>query len=155
MLNNVFKTHHFNIHIKRIYTHQYKSRIFQGRKGFWLRRIFFDNYKFFVNSFYFAYNNYMLPKNQLKKQIINTIKSNIRPYNSKLVNFITNKLNELQEPEKPKVTLKEIQYMLSKKKKDIIGGKQMLFEFNFDNFWKKLIELSKKQVKSHLDYTIT
>jgi hypothetical protein len=57
----------------------------------------------------------MLPKDQLKKQIINTIKSNIRPYNSKLVNFITNKLNELQEQEKPKVTLKEIQYMLSKK----------------------------------------
>ena len=28
----------------------------------------------------------------------------------------------------------------------------MLCDFNFDNFWKKLIELSKKQVKSHLDY---
>ena len=94
----------------------------------------------------------MLPKDQLKKQIINTIKSHIRPYNSKLVNCITNKLNELQEQEKPKVTLKEIQYMLSKKIKEIIGDKQMLCDFNFDNFWKKLIELSKKQVKSHLDY---
>ena len=70
----------------------------------------------------------MLPKNQLKKQIINTIKSNIRHYNSKLVNFITNKLNELQEQEKPKVTLKEIQYMLSKKIKDIMGDKQMFNE---------------------------
>jgi len=87
-----------------------------------------------------------------KKQIINTIKSHIRPYNSKLVNCITNKLNELQEQEKPKVTLKEIQYMLSKKIKEIIGDKQMLCDFNFDNFWKKLIELSNKQVKSHLDY---
>ena len=42
--------------------------------------------------------------------------------------------------------------MLSKKIKEIIGDKQMLCDFNFDNFWKKLIELSNKQVKSHLDY---
>ena len=48
--------------------------------------------------------------------------------------------------------MKEIQYMLSKKIKEIIGDKQMLCDFNFDNFWKKLIELSNKQVKSHLDY---
>ena len=82
-----------------------------------------------------------------KKQIINTIKSHIRPYNSKLVNCITNKLNELQEQEKPKVTLKEIQYMLSKKIKEIIENKKMLCDFNFYNFWKKLIELSNKQVK--------